>query len=514
MPAPTADEIVKQSHTRLYMQWGGPRPRNAMRFSGVDAQYAELTGVGSPNLGGIEATYVHDPRFPGRYKLISRTKTPPDLPSATLVMHERKKVLPRAFSNSSCPFNLYVYSSECRDPSDVVGGSEFYTQIYSLAEITDKDLGDRVTRVDDNPIVDTLSLVLSQIYAIGPLAFGEVAQTAVSANVVGVAYGSNPQCGTCGINDDGTDRVYFLQAADGYSNPPKVVYLVGGVVASSAITGIASSATVEYIAVVGDKLIVGSKSAGGYYYATLNKFTGAPQNWTLVTAGFVANQMPNDVYVNGPREIIFAGDLGAIYKSTNIAQGVSVLRAGGAGNPNLLRVRGDSAQMIVAAGASGTVLVSINGGLSFNPTPNVVDGAVNVTALEVMGNDYIWVGLADGRLAYSETRGETPWTVVTIAGATAIHDIVFANQEIGYVAYNAGIDGRIVTTWNGGADFAYSTDASQTRLVGLPVNSRPYRLAVPTLAGDAFITANNLAVAGLGGNGVDGFAALGIAGYL
>jgi hypothetical protein len=90
-----------------------------------------------------------------------------------------------------------------------------------------------------------------------------------------------------------------------------------------------------------------------------------------------------------------------------------------------------------------------------------------------------------------------------------MRDIVFATSEVGYFSHDTATPtARVFATWDGGNSF---TD-SAPRILNMPTYNRANRLAVPAV--DDSIAANNLAVAGLAGNGSDGILLLGVAGRL
>lgn len=512
MPSISANEVITYKHKRNFIQYGGPRPNNAVAYAGQDAQYMAIEGVGVPDSGGIDPIFVPDPRKPGSYRLIGRKITPPDLASATLKLLERHGAIPRQLLQQGCQFNLYEPTGDCKDLSDFLSGWSDYVLIYSLAQVTDKDLGTRSAWDADDQIEDSLSLQLSDVYPIGPLAFGEQAAANIDREVVDVVFASQVQCGECGPQDDGTNKVFAVTKSSGAGSvgiPAQVVYSLDGGLswADSDITGIGASADPIAIDIVGDKIVVLVPSEGAYYWSTLNQYTGVPGTWNKVTTGFVAAHDPNDLYVASPREIYFCGDGGYIYKSTDITAGVSVVNAGAATSNDLIRIDGKD-ETIVATGEVSTVIKSLNRGLTFATTttnPSVI--AVTVQALEVLDALRYWVGTDSGRLLYTLNGGET-WVQVAFSGAGAgqVRDIVFATDEVGYFSHDTATPtARIFTTWDGGTDW---TNANP-RILNLPTFNRATRLAVPNAS--AGIAANTVAAGGLSGGGTDGILLIGVA---
>jgi photosystem II stability/assembly factor-like uncharacterized protein len=118
-----------------------------------------------------------------------------------------------------------------------------------------------------------------------------------------------------------------------------------------------------------------------------------------------------------------------------------------------------------------------------------------------------WVGTDTGYVYYTLTSGES-WTEKSLSGlgAGAVYDIVFATDEVGYIAHATTTPAAVLySTWNGGEDWTNTSP----RIVNLPTFDYPYRLAVPME--HSSIAANNIAIAGLAGDGVDGILLLGVA---
>ncbi len=509
----TADEVITQKHKRAFIQLGGARPGNPLKYYGQDAQYFSITGVGNPETG-IDPIFVRDP-VTDRFRLIGRKVSPPDLAKATLTLYERHGSIPRQLGRIGCPFNLYELTGACADLSDFTRGWTDYVLIYSGALVTDKDLGDRLGFDSDDAIADALSLVLADIYPIGSLSFGDNAATAIDLEVIDVVYGSKQQCANCGPEDDGTKRAYAVVKSSGGSPglPAEVIYTVDGGAnwSQTNITGMGAAEDPIAIDVAGRYLLVlsrtaGSATSGGYYISEIDPVTGIPGAWTKVIAGFVASKQPNDVTVCNPREIYFCADGGYVYKSVDVTAGVTVLSAGVATTQNLYRIKAVE-EVIVAAGVAGAVIRSANRGASFAALTAPSGAAIR--ALEVLDKNRIWVGTDTGFL-YSTINGGTTWMESIPSGfeSGAVYDIVFATEEVGYVAHATSTPtARVFATWDGGQSWTKETP----RILNFPTANKINRIAVPNRGSDAIIAANRLIAGGLAANGTDGVLLLGAA---
>lgn len=486
-------ELIKQGNTRAFYQPGGPG--KAKFFYGLDTQYFFIDGAEMPTNGDISPIFVPDPRRPDRWRLVARTIEPPDLASVDLIFTEKWGGIPRPLMAPKCSFNLYEVHSKCADLSDFYRGWDSYMLIYSLFQFSGPvDLGSRWTRDGNDPIEDSVSAMGVALYPAGALGFGEEAATDVVVEVIDAVYGQSIQCGTCGMENDGSQVVYALTRANigSPAAPGQLIYTVdgGGTWTTASITGIGATAEPRYIDIAGDVLFVGT-DATTLFYARINSATGAPGAWSTVTLPVAMR----DVYVQSPSAIFFCADAGEVYKTTDITT-PPTLSSNGA-TDNLLRIAGDGTGVIVAVGANGRVYRSLNGGTTWATL--TAPAATSLNAVQVLGENDIWTGGADGIL-YHTLNGGALWTSAYTTGG-AIDDLVFATREVLWLSYAAASVARLVTSLDGGGSFAL--DSATDRILNWPVFQRAGRIAAPTAA-DPAVAANYLTVCGLASSGTDG----------
>jgi hypothetical protein len=520
MPNITADLVITQKHKRNFLQMGGANPNNPLTYAGQDGQYAAIQGVGLPESGGVDPIWVPDPRRIGQYQLVGRSITPPDLASATLVLKEAHGSVPKQLGVIGCQFNMYEVTGRCKDLSDFLSGWQDYVLVYAGALVTDKDLGDRTAWDSDDPVEDSLGLVLNNIYPIGALGFGEDAATAVDREVVDIVYGTQVQCGDCGIPNDGTKWAYAITKSSGAGSPGlpgELQYRTDGTAnwLDTAITGIGATADPSAIDIVGDKVVVVVNSENAYYWAQINQLTGVPGAFTKVTAGFVAGKAPNDLFVVSPRAVYFVGNGGYIYKATDITAGVTVLNAGSATTNDLLRIHGtQDGTTLLATGRGSTTIVSTNSGATWGATVSSISGvALDVGAALVLDSLRYWVGTQNSGRVFYTLNGGTTWVEKTFSGSGSgnTYDIVAATNEVIYFSHSTNTPtARLFASWDGGADF---TNASP-RVLNLPTFNKANRIAVPGAAAAADVAANNILLGGLSGGGTDGIILEGVASRL
>lgn len=516
MPKPGADLVVTQKHRRAFSQRGGPGPQNITRYAGADETYMTFEDDENPLTGGRNPINFHDPlrRAGGAYRRIGETVDAPGFPTVTINFFERHGGVPWVDFEGGCPNNYYEGVGRCKRPDDFINGWDDYVKIYSYARPDSKSESGLTTQESDDSSMTALPAECSAIYKIGAFLFGEKGAGEVEREVVGLVWAGGIDCGACGPGDNGTNRLYAVTKSSGAASPgtpAEIIYTVdgGATFSQQNITGLGGTVDPTGIALAGSNLIVLDTAGNGYWYAEINTITGVPGTWTNVTAGFVASKQPTDIYVAGASEIYFSANGGYIYKSTDVASGVTVLDAGNVNTSNYQRIHGQD-EMVVVVGDSGKIVKSGNRGVTW-ANVTLSPTSATVRAILVLDDFRYWVGTSGGKVYYTINGGETFAEMTLPGGAlTVIDDIVAATDEVLHIAARTATPtGRLITSWNGGQKWASSAVTTQ-RIQNLPTASRFNRIAVPR-TGQPTTDSNTIALGGLSGGGVDGILELGIA---
>ena len=509
MPSPNADEIVSQKHLRAWTQRGGPKPGNAVRYAGKNEEYLMIDAGDNPVRGGIKPAYVHDPNRRNAYRLIGSSVDTPDLPSAKITFRQKHGALSWVRGDLSCPINFYELAGMCNRPDSFLTGWSDMITIYSQGLATDRSGANRTAFDSDDFAQDEVTFKFAAIYDVGALTFGSNADTTITRAVIDVCYGGGVECGACGPANNGAKWIYALQQSDGTSTAANVVYSTdgGSTWSASTITGLAAATLASAIDVAGNTLIVASSADTAYYVTDINPRTGAPGAWTKITAGFVASSGPTDIYVAGASEVYFTGLIGNIYKATNLYGGVSVVATPVSTDLNRIHGLDDT---IVVAGASNAIYISTNRGRTWAAPVASLTGTFQ--AVFVVDAYQYWIGNAAGTVSATQDGGQS-WSTITMPGAatTAINDIVFATNEVAYVAGATGATtASLYATYNGGQDWV---TAGSVRLPVVGTYNKLARVAIPQ-SSDPMTVANRLAIGGTNGGGTDGILLTGAANIL
>jgi photosystem II stability/assembly factor-like uncharacterized protein len=516
MPKPGADLVVTQKHRRAFSQRGGPSAVNTTRYEGADETYMVFDDDTNPITGGRSPINFHDPlrRAGGAYRRIGETVDAPDFPGTTISFMQRHGGVSWNDFDGGCFHNFYEVVGRCKRPDDFINGWDDYVKIYSYGRANGRDESGLTSQDSDDASMTTMEFLFASIYKVGALLFGEKGAGEVEREVVGVVWAGGIDCGACGPGDNGTNRLYAVTKSSGAASPgtpAEVIYTVdgGATFSQQNITGLGGTVDPTGIALAGSTLIVLDTAGNGYWIADINTLTGTPGTWTNVTSGFVASKQPTDIYVAGASEVYFSANGGYIYRSTDLASGVTAIESGNVNTSNYGRIHGQD-DTIVVVGDSGKIVKTNNRGatwanVTLSPT------SATVRAILVLDDYRYWVGTSGGFVYYTINGGET-FVLQTLPGGTltVIDDIVAATDEVIHIAARTSTPtGRLITSWNGGQKWASSAVATQ-RIQNLPTASRFNRIAVPR-TGQPTTDSNTIALGGLSGGGTDGILELGVA---
>lgn len=492
---------------RGFFQAGGASPLNDLKLFGSQMGAAQVTAVMRPIRGGVKNIPVFNPNGPG-YVNSGSTETAPGFPTASLAVRDSIGGLNLMATLETCPADIYIVAgTDCSVIGDHLQGYlQGYVRVLGNCVLdSGVTYGDMVSYADDTEVENTAPLAIKGVMYDHAQKFATALATAnpvdLATNLTtDVVYGNQQLCANCGLPNDGTSLKYWSLAST-TSSPgakPTIIYQVrGGTPVAQQVSSAAASEDIVAIAVVGTYLVVltrtaGGSATGGYHFATIG-LTGAPGTWTKVTTGFVGGKQPNDILVLSPTEVYFAADGGYIYKSTNIANGVTVLSAGAATTNNLTRINGNRTLM-VAVGVTGTIIVSYNGGANWAAAPATPPaGSPTWQSVEVVGRGFFVGSATTARMFY--TPDATNWYEIIFEnnnGSGTISDIYFVNNNEGYFIFNpTGQSGRIYNTYTGGNSW-WNVSPAIEQLGGYTTLGR---IAAPTV-GNESLKSNNFIVSG------------------
>lgn len=366
--------------------WFQPEGKGTpFKVLGVGENAAAMTGKTIPGPGRTPV-YGRD-RFGAPVVIKMQRDAPGDLPNATLQIYERGQVdFMQDALNRGCPLNVQTRIATCGNLSnpnnwDVIdhwGGGEITT--YTPGDGPALEYG-------GEPLTAEASISFTHRIRLLKTELSEL-----------TAAGTSDYAYVDGVQDSGCD-----DCTAGYAGADKIMYAVGGGVASTTAPSTfytkdggstwaatsASPATTEVEAGIAVgfltrsqlRIIVGV--GGTIEYATVTLGDEGTTTWTDASLGATAVESVAWLYFDG----LFVGADGDIYKSEDQGESYTQVYTGSNAITNWAISWDEST--VWAAGASGTILRSINGGAF---TARTGPGANAFGALAVAGDGLLYAG--------------------------------------------------------------------------------------------------------------------------
>lgn len=454
---------------RVFIQ-KSPGPTEPLQMLGC----GKLGGVTIPQ-GDKTPIYCPDPTQYDKFRKVAQIRGQADNPTSQLAA---RLTMVNLLLTIKCAMDVQARFGKCKDPNDLKNGWEKIF-LLSNAEATSKATEDLIAVQPDErkAIMVTADITADEFLEIDRISFTQYAQSLVDREVIDIVVCDRESCGDCEPVSDGCEKVYAIVISSGGS-PGIWAELVwtedGGVTWSDTpIDTLAVNESPDAIVCVGDYLIVISNDSCSIHYADKDD----EGTWSEVTTGFVATKCPNAIFSLDAAHTWIVGDGGYVYFTEDPTVSVEVQDAGVATTQNLNAVHFLNSQRGVAVGASNAVIVTDNGGLTWESKTGPAVG-VALNAVWVDAQNRFWVGTAGGRLYYTEDGG-TSWTEKTFPGSAAgvVRDIKFVSpgHAVGFMAHDTATPaGRILRT----LDHGYSWYVLPEGTGSIPANDRINQVAI------------------------------------
>lgn len=484
--------VLTQGNVRVFIQEDGVNPSAPYIYYGC-----LMLDSPSQDLGTPDPIYCPSSEVRNKWDIIDDVPKAPALGSVDFTQHASRNLTEIWFDlkRRGCKVNLQAVAGSCQRPDDFTQWDAKIAFIGARLNTLGASPLNPLTGDDNAPVDWTGTFNFRDWDIIRSIRFGEVADSTLVAEVLDGFYYDTIQCGECGAPSDGCNIAYLLTVSN--SGSPglsgQLLYSLnkGATWTAVDITTLGGLSPNRF-APMGNRIVVVSQATGSHHYATLTN--GVPGGFSAVSTGYVSTKGPRAIYVKNSNQAFVAAAGGYIYYMSSPVSGVTVLTDGSISTQDLNDIAGNG-NTIVAVGNNNAVLVSTNGGSTFSLVTGPAVG-VNLSAVWAMSS-YIWlVGTGTGRLFYT-LNGGTSWTEIVLgAGITAINDIRFIDDLVGYIAAEQ----------NGAATIFRTTDSGNSWQ-----NSAPHVSSLPSAQRVNFVFPcgrNRVLVGGRKTVGGDGIAAI------
>jgi hypothetical protein len=409
----------------------------------------------SQSFGDIDSIEIPSSEEYGRFDEIDKIQGAIERGSSTLIGQYAADLISKLFAitKQRCPIDVHVNFGACSNPQDNnVFTKKLIWEDVSLPSWSTDDLG--TLGSDGNaPVMETSDLSIKEMVEIIQLTFQERAPDVVINQLIDAVICDRRTCGDCDDYSEGCDKGFVLQGGllGSPGTAPDIIYTgdAGITWASDEILTLLSTQAADGLACLGNYLVVISNAAGSLSYKEqVTILAGTGGGWTEVTTGFVVGGEPNDIWSVGVGAFI-VGNSGYTYWLTEPSAGVAVLDAGVATAQNLNAVHALDEENAVAVGQSDTIIYTTNR-ITWS-VASATGGGNHLQGVWMKSQKEWWVVDDGGGLYYTKDTGVT-WTAKLPPGAgiTALYDIQFQQDSIGYLCGVAGGVGAIWRSYDGG----------------------------------------------------------------
>lgn len=469
-------DTLRNEFSRVFMLESRASPARTPSYQGL-----WKAGAVSWEQGDVTVTRIPDPNAYGQFVRTGKIIGEPGDPELTIMARatfDRSTLL--RLARNGCDHDLQVHMGKCKNPQDFNRGWE-KVLVLEAARITSygtEDLG--ALGPDERAEVnEEVPFTGEDLYEVVPLNFSRKAEALVGREVSGLYVCDSVQCGTCGITSDGCQFVIAAVNTSGGSPGilAELVYTINGgsTWSERVISTLGAAENPNGVLCVGDYVVVFSEDSESLHYLALTDLKAVSGSWTEIATGFVATKGPLAAFSLGPTQTWLVAEGGYIYYSDDITAGVEVQEDGSNTTQDLLAIDGYDALNLVAVGASNAVLVTRNGGQSWQSVTGPAVG-VNLNAVAMKSEDEWIIGTAGGRLFYT-VDGGTNWTEKAFSGSGSgsVRAIKFTTRTVGYMAHSTTTPaGRVFRTIDGGNSWYILPEGTGS----IPANDYISQLAV------------------------------------
>lgn len=444
---------------------------------------ASMSGPTVPH-GETEIRYCQDPKRAGKFKVSSTFRTAPDRVSGEL-MTKLGKI--DYLQDLLCPFSLRARYAKCGERENTINYDPIMLT-YCTADLQEHSYEDLVVTnpEDEDEILVTAPWEANNEYRvrhISPARIGSLAELG-DQPINDIEYCDSSDCGGyCGSRSDGCAIFYAVTDAD--VAPYAAPSLIKGVknLATDAITWTVTpilglNGSVEGVECAGNTLVIISNTDSKVGYNN----EGADQDeWVFITLAFAPSPFHAALHMRTANEGYLGAATGRIYKTVDGGRSWNIVHAGGLTTQRINAVWAFDKDLVYAAGNSGTILKSTNGGQAWQDITEVATVASNILKVVVPPDrpKEVYVGAANGKIYRSTDEGAT-FSAISFDGdgIGSVDDIDFCGpcgSDVMFILHNdAGPRGRILRDLSGGAGGAdVEVISTQTQVItgGIDLNA-------------------------------------------
>jgi photosystem II stability/assembly factor-like uncharacterized protein len=448
-----ADEPIKSLSVGLWLFPGGPNSQP--KFGGCHT----IASVTKPK-GNNTLVHCPDPRQPGKYKVVTKTKSAPGL--TTFTIETKMFGLFDFIENLNCPIPIIANAVDCAPKDEFWNWRRSF--IFLNADNVQESLSNLISGGDDeNVVMMSFDMEADDMLRLAPLRISRdqsIAETQALNHVF--ACDQDICAGPCGAANEHCDTLYAVSdpVTGSASNTATVWIMADGTWSATdadpfGTSEVISAGTCFAVDRLTTRILVfrGSTVGGSPAEAAYSDDAGA--TWTTVNIGATNGEFiisPQALSAKNQYNIWVGSNLGRIYFSSDGGGSWTAQEDQGihAAAYNWVQMADDRNGW---AGGAGDVIATTNDGGQVWSQVNATGQGGDITAGGIIDTNTAWVGTDDGEIFFTSNAGVT-WTQRVGwagSGTGVIDDINFVNNMVGFMSHrNGSAKSTLLMTRTGG----------------------------------------------------------------
>lgn len=442
----TPETTLALGNGRVWIQTEGPN---------TSFQFLTAYGAGALARPGAPITPYYEPSRANhnQWVVAGKTQGVPGLPTASLESYFKN--VTSLLMSLRCPAEIQWRFGVCDRPDN----PNAWDKILHLKAAVPGDYNipalTALIPTNQAPMTETLGLTGEDVFEVLPITGARVS-VAETANALSIGISQVENCaGLCGPAVSICDEIYIGTQAGAYATANLLRSADGGAIFTATDADpLAVGANIVAVMLVGNRVIVvdGTTSTPTIAYSDDNGAT-----WSLVTSGSATGDA-NDGFAVDWAHIFICANAGRILSWDNSDATLTTLSNGTATLENLNKIVVLPSLTGYCVGNNGAVLKTIDG-VSWSLVTAPV--AANLTVLDIIDENRVWVGTAGGELWYTEDGGTT-WNERSFSGTGTgqVIDLKFVagtGGEFGFMLHQtAGGSDKLFRTIDGGKNWSYN----------------------------------------------------------
>lgn len=369
-----------------------------------------------------------------------------------------QKAILADWKNKGCRVDIFVLSGKCGNPQDFTEGGEkwVYFPDGQISNHSFENFG-AYGRDENNPTNEMVDMTAESYWEYLYMRQEQIGASDTVREIYTVDVYPGDDCEDC---PDAYTKVLATMAGASATpgTLPSLLYSADGgeTFSSQSISSMFSNESIADLHIIGGNMVLISPTSNSIHWESIEMLYDGTGTWTEVITGFVAGKTPLKIASADVRHTWIVGTGGYIYFTSNIKTGVIVQDAGVATTQTLNGAHALDTKNVLAVGNLNAVVVTDNGGLTWESVTGPAVG-INLSTCWMWDTNTWFVGEGaggNGKLWLTTNAGKS-WSSVGLPSTlyNRIDKIKFVSEAEGFLVVRTAGQGFVLRTITAGNEW-------------------------------------------------------------